>query len=233
MKITLAFVISVLAATVALSTAASAAAPAPASSGQYAQLAKQAGHNRLGLFYLEQAMAANVHSPARFGQLEGRYWALVGTLDAVPEAANFSAKLKLENPDNADVVANYANALGGLIGWLHMKHAHAPDSLLKSYNKKAMASYKHALKLQPDNFSALLGRSIHLSHTPGGMDKAGVGFKHILKLRKSHPHYPYALVYRQWAAALKRNGEKARAKQVMKQGHARLGDAAFQSSTRQ
>lgn len=229
MKSGITFVISVLTACVAFSAPAWATAPAPTTDGQYTQLARQAGQNRLGLFYLEQAMAANVHSPARFGRLEGNYWTLVGKLGALPEAANFAARLKLANPDSANVLAYYANALGGLTGWLHSQNVRPSNALLKSYNKKAMAAYKHALKLQPDNFSALLGRSIHFSHMPGELDKAEAGFKHILTLRQSHPHYPYAMVYTQWAAALKRNGHEDRAAQVLKQGHHVLGDTAFNS----
>ncbi len=214
MKTVFILFISLLTATSALPVQSLAATPTTGS--QYARLAQQAeqahpGHKRLALFYLEQALAANVGDMARFGPLEGRYWALVGQTGAFPEAVNFYARLKQQHPNNPEVLANYANGIGGLIGWLYTQKIRPPTALLKNYNREAMANYGKALKLQPDNFSALLGRSIYYSHTPGGLAKAEAGFKHLLTLRKTHPRYPYALVYRQWAAALKRHGKKARA----------------------
>jgi tetratricopeptide (TPR) repeat protein len=236
MKIVFILFISMLAATLALPGQSLAAAPATGS--QYARLAQQAeqahpGHNRLALFYLERALAANVGDMARFRPLEGRYWALVGQTSSFADALNFYARLKAQHPDNPEVLANYANAIGGVLGWLHAQNARAPRKLPKHYNREAMSAYAKALKLDPDNFSALLGRSIYLSYRPGKLSESEAGFKHILSLRKSHPHYPYAMVYKQWAAALKRHGKKARAEQILKQGHAKLGDAAFKPQRRQ
>lgn len=231
MKTTILLLCGVLA--VALSPAAGAASSAsgassPAAYMKLAAQARAADHTQAALFFQEQAMVESVGQPAEFGPASGRYWQAIGRAGDWSRAYEFFARLKAEHPDDPDVLANYGNAVGGLFGTLGPAYGNKlPVEFYKSLNKRAMQAYAHALRIDPDNFSALLGRAIYLSYTPGGMDKAQSGFKHILTLRKSHPHYPYALVYKQWAAALKRNSKTAQAKAVLKQGQAALGAAAF------
>lgn len=218
---------------VGLSQTALAAPPANAgaTSTTYTTLAAKAqaaGQAEVALFFQEQALVASVDQPAVFGPATGRYWQTIRQDGAWSRAYSFFSRLAAQHPDDSDVLANYGNAVGGLLGELVPSYGNElPPGFLQKLNTHAMQAYSHALNIQPDNFAALLGQAIFLSYTPGGMAKAEAGFKHILSLRKSHSHYPYALVYEQWAAALTRGGHKAEANNVMKKGKAALGAAAF------
>lgn len=231
MKATILLLCGVLA--VVLSPAAGAVSPThegatPVAFATLAARAQAAGHTQAALFFREQALSLNVGHPTTFGPATGRYWQSIRQAGAWSRAYYFFSRLKAQHPDDPDVLANYGSAVGELLGSLAPRYGDSlPSGFYRKLDTKAMQAYSHALNIQPDNFIALLGRSIFLSYTPGGMAKAESGFKHILTLRKSHPHYPYAVVYRQWAAALVRNGRKAEAREVMEKGKAKLGAAAF------
>lgn len=206
--------------------------PTPAAYTALATKAQAAGYTQAALFFQEQALVASVGQPAVFGPAAGRYWQSISQTGDWGRAYDFFARLKTEYPDDSDVLANYGNAIGGLFGMLGPAYGNKLSSgFYESFGKSAMQAYAHALNIQPDNFTALLGRAIFLSYTPDGMTKAETGFKHILSLRKSRPYYPYALVYKQWAAALTRNGQKAEARKVIEKGKAALGAAAFSSDS--
>lgn len=218
-----------------LSIAAHARAEAPADNSStsvaYAQLAGDTDSTPLQMYYLEQAMLTHVGEPSRFGPLQARYWQQVMDTDHFARAVNFYTRLKLTHPDNANVLASHGNALGGLMKWLRKQNTDLPDAVFAGYVDTAMDDYGTALEHDPDNFSALLGRAIFRSHVPDKWSAAEADFKHILELQDDHPHYPYALVYRQWSEAAKRNDHSEEATRIMKRGRDSLGADAFEQSS--
>lgn len=221
-----------IALTLASATFASPQTDAAMTAANYQALAGKvnaAGHRQAALFFLEEALVESIGQPGVFGPLAGRYWQATRKAEAWSRAYRFFSLLKARHPDDANVLANYGNAIGSVLGMLSTQgyRTQMGANYFPAMTAKAMQAYDTALSTQPDNFSALLGRAIFQAYMPGKLDKAESEFRHILTLRQAHPYYPYALVYRQWAMALKRHGQPEKAEKILQQGKAELGAAAF------
>jgi tetratricopeptide (TPR) repeat protein len=123
------------------------------------------------------------------GRAERDYWAQITKDGDYPRAYRFFATLAERRPKEAEVLANYANAIGGYIGWMFQ---HGPGAYeFPRLDELARATYTKALALDPENFTALLGQAIYdgLSRQP---ERCRADFARLDALREKHPDYPWA-----------------------------------------
>ncbi|NOZ94675.1 MAG: hypothetical protein GXP47_08060 [Acidobacteria bacterium] len=201
-----------------------------AASSGCAALAK--GHEDAGLGLLEEAMRLAVGDHAAFGVLQSVYWPAVQRDGLNLRAAGFFRGLKTAHPDDPEVLAAAGSAIGMALP--ELAGAGAPAALSSRWAGEARSDYARALEIDPDNFSARLGRAIFTSHIPGRFDECDRQFRELIALRRRHPrgHEPWGLVYLRWAQAASRNGRMKRAQEILGEGRAALpGDPILAHAT--
>jgi hypothetical protein len=149
----------------------------------------------LGLLELAMTQSA-VGNPRVFGESQGQYWSLLEKTHDYPRTYAFFNNLAVSLPDNANVLAAKGGAIGGYIEWLHMGNTGTlvSSQWIQKLDAEARAAYDRALKLDPENFSALLGLAIYESYTPGGTERSHAVFERLNGLRAKHAEYPWAIV---------------------------------------
>jgi tetratricopeptide (TPR) repeat protein len=170
-----------------LPLAAAAAAAEPAD-GLYseakADLDRGDAAKAMPLLEASMELAPKIDAPA-----ERDYWAQITSSGDYPRAYRFFAVLAEHRPKEAEVLACYANAIGGYIGWMFQ---HGPGAYeFPKLDEQARAAYAKALTLDPENFTALLGQAIYdgLSRQP---ERCRDDFAKLDALRAKHPEYPWA-----------------------------------------
>ncbi|NOZ77939.1 MAG: hypothetical protein GXP48_01920 [Acidobacteria bacterium] len=181
-----------------------------------------AGKTDAGLGLLEEGMRRSVSDPATFGMLQSVYWPEIGRLGRALRAVVFFRALALRHPKNPEVLAAAGNALGMALP--ELAAASAPSMLASLWVKDAEAFYAKALSLDPESFSALLGRAIFTSYLPGRFPEAKQQFQKLLALRRTYPkrHYPWGVAYVQWARAAARNGHPKEAEKILDEARSAL-----------
>ncbi len=174
----------------------------------------------LGLF--EEAMRVALPDARTFGMLQSIYWPEIERNHEGLRAAGFFRSLVRAHSGDPEVLAAAGNALGMALP--ELKTAGAPQAVASRWAAEAQADYAKALTVDPDNFSAQLGRAIFLSHIPGRFEESRRQFEKLLTLRRRYPHrhYPWSLVFLQWARAARRNGHPHMAQKILDRGRAML-----------
>ncbi len=131
-----------------------------------------------------------------FGQAEGGYWKLVQEHNDFPRAYDFFSYLASTHPASADALGSQGSAIGGYLGWLASTGMaqQADGQFMGALDRKAHESFEQALKLDANNFGALLGYGIYETYKPGRMAHAKELFARLDALRSSHPEYPWQYV---------------------------------------
>ena len=188
--------------------------------------------NDAALGLLEEAMRMAAPDARTFGMLQSIYWPTVEDTHQGLRAASFFRSLTVEHPNDPEVLAAAGNALG--IALPELNAAGAPPAVAARWSAQAQSDYAKALKIDPDNFSARLGQAIFLSYIPGRFSECNRQFEKLLTLRTRYPnrHYPWGMVYVQWARAASRNGQPERARQILEKGRATVpGDPVLAHAT--
>lgn len=174
-----------------------------------AKVAVASGRTTDAFGLLELAITQSVaDNPRTFGESLGQYWPLLEKTHDYPRSYAFFNALAVSYPDNANVLAAKGGAIGGYTSWLHMGNTGtlASPQWIQKLDAEARAAYDRALKLDPENFSALLGLAIYESYTPGGAERSRAAFERLNGLRAKHAEYPWNIVD-QYASARREAGK--------------------------
>jgi hypothetical protein len=160
--------------------------------GQHASSPSSTDLGRLELQLRTQAP----DSPA-FGQADGAYWDAITRSQDFPRAYSFFAQLSDEaaTPD-ATLLAAKASAQSAYLGWLYQNHLsdQAGEEMVGKLRTGAIAEFKQALAIDPDNFSALYGYATFEGYRPGGQAHQKELLAKLDTLRASKPYLPWGLV---------------------------------------
>jgi len=158
--------------------------------------ATQAG-TTLALGKLEVAMSQADPETKEFGMAANDYWKLIVANNDGPRVYNFFRALTAERKTpNATLLAQRASAACYYLAWL------AQANLMEGFGQsqgsqigeQAHADFETALKLDPENFSALYGYAIYEGYRPGGQAHQKELLARLDALRASRPYYPWHLV---------------------------------------
>jgi hypothetical protein len=132
-----------------------------------------------------------------FGVASGEYWKAISDTQDFPRAYSFFTELSDEakNP-NATLLASKASAQGAYISWLYQNHLaeQAGQEAIAALMTTALAEYKQALTLDPENFSALYGYAVFEGYRPDGKPHQKELLTKLDSLRTTKPYLPWALV---------------------------------------
>ena len=149
------------------------------------------------LAVFELIMQQSVEKDRRmFGRADGEYWDLIQKENSYPRAYDFFAQLAAAHPESADVLGSEGSAIGGYLGWLQSKGLGqlADEQFIATLDSKAHDAFAKALKIDPENFSALFGYAIYESYKPDGKAHSKELFAKLDTLRAGHPYYPWSYV---------------------------------------
>ncbi|MGA2889220.1 MAG: hypothetical protein ABSE51_14320 [Terracidiphilus sp.] len=146
---------------------------------------------------LEIAMSQANPDSKEFGQAVAEYWKLITASSDGGRAYNFFRALTAEQKTpNATLLAMRASADCNYIGWL--VQANLVDSFgqprIAQLEEQAHADFDEALKLDPQNFSALYGYAVYDGYRPGAQAHQKELLTRLDALRASRPYYPWQLV---------------------------------------
>jgi len=165
------------------------------STGSAAQSATQP-NTTLALGKLEATMSLADPDSAEFGAAVNDYWKLIVASNDGPRVYDFFRALTAERKtSSATLLAQRASAACYYMAWL------AQANLMETYGSRvtqidaqARADFDQALKLDPENFSALYGYAIYEGYRPGGQAHQRELLNRLDAMRASRPYFPWQLV---------------------------------------
>ena len=168
----------------------------PTATGSVPQIAAQP-NSTLALGKLEIAMSQADPDSKEFGLAVSDYWKLIVESNDGSRVYNFSRALTAEQKTpNATLLAMRASAGCYYMGWL--AQANLMDAFGRSrvaqIDAQARADFDEALKLDPQNFSALYGYAVYEGYRPGAQAHQKELLTRLDALRASRPYYPWQLV---------------------------------------
>jgi hypothetical protein len=151
----------------------------------------------VALAKLEIAMSQAAPDSKEFGMAVADYWKAIAEANDGRRAFDFFSTLVAEQKTpNATLLAMRASSACFYIGWLAQENL--MDTVgrprIAQISEQARADYEEALKLDPQNFSALYGYSIYEGYRPGGQAHQKELFTRLDALRASRPYYPWQIV---------------------------------------
>jgi hypothetical protein len=118
-------------------------------------------------------------------QVEGAYWGLLRSAGDYPRGYRFFTGLARERPDDVEAVACAACATGAYIGWMYQ---HGLGALVTAdLYASAEDGFAKALKLDPENFSALFGLTIYDAKSPMRRGRAHDDLARLEAAATKHP----------------------------------------------
>jgi hypothetical protein len=148
----------------------------------------------LALGKLEFTMRQADPDGKEFGMAVSEYWKLITESNDGSRVYNFFRALNAEQKSpNATLLAHRASAACYYMGWLSQNES-AGQSRMAQINAQAQADFEQALKLDPENFSALYGYAVYQGYIPGGQAHQKELLTRLDALRASRPYYPWQLV---------------------------------------
>jgi hypothetical protein len=168
--------------------------PTPTSSAP--QIAVQP-NSTLALGKLEIAMSQADPDSKEFGLAVSNYWKLIVESNDGSRVYNFSRALTAgQKTPNATLLAMRASAGCYYMGWL--AQANLMDAFgrprVAQIDAQARADFDEALKLDPQNFSALYGYAVYEGYRPGAQAHQKELLTRLDALRASRSYYPWQLV---------------------------------------
>jgi len=151
----------------------------------------------LTLGKLEVTMSQSDPDGKDFGLAVSEYWKLITETNDGSRVYNFFKALNAEQKTpNATLLAQRASAECYYMGWL------AQTKQIESFGQsrsaqitaQAQADFEQALKIDPENFSALYGYAIYQGYVPGGQARQKELFARLDALRASRPYLPWQIV---------------------------------------
>ena len=168
----------------------------PTAASSNAQASAQL-NTTLALGKLEVTMSQSDPDGKEFGMAVADYWKTIAEAHDGRRAFDFfSALVAEQKTPNATLLAMRASSACFYIGWLAQENL--MDTIgrprIAQISEQARADYEEALKLDPQNFSALYGYSIYEGYRPGGQAHQKELFARLDALRASRPYYPWQIV---------------------------------------
>jgi hypothetical protein len=168
----------------------------PTSTGSATQIAGQS-NSTLALGKLEITMSQADPDSKEFGQAVSDYWKLIAeSNDGSRVYSFFRAMSADQKTPNGTLLAMRASADCYYMGWL--AQANLMDAFgrprVAQIDAEARADFDEALKLDPQNFSALYGYAVYEGYRPGAQAHQKELFTRLDALRASRPYYPWQLV---------------------------------------
>jgi hypothetical protein len=151
----------------------------------------------LALGKLEITMSQSDPDSPEFGMAVANYWKIIaGANDGRRSYDFFSALVAEKKTPNATLLAQRASSACFYIGWV--AQAGLMDTVgqarIGQIGEQARADFEDALKLDPQNFSALYGYAAYEGYRPGGQAHQKELFARLDALRASRPYYPWQMV---------------------------------------
>ena len=151
----------------------------------------------LALGKLEITMSQSDPDSPEFGMAVANYWRIVGEANDGRRAYDFFSALVAERKTpNATLLAQRAASACFYIGWVAQSGLMdtVGQARIGQISEHARADYEDALKLDPQNFSALYGYAVYEGYRPGGQTHQKELFARLDALRGSRPYYPWQMV---------------------------------------
>jgi hypothetical protein len=151
----------------------------------------------LALGKLEITMSQSDPDSPEFGMAVADYWRIVAEANDGRRAYDFFSALVAERKTpNATLLAQRAASACFYISWV--AQAGLMDTVgqarIGQIGEQAHADFEDALKLDPQNFSALYGYAVFEGYRPGGQAHQKELFTRLDALRASRPYYPWQMV---------------------------------------
>jgi hypothetical protein len=165
------------------------------STGSAAQSATQP-NTTLALGKLEATMSLADPDSAEFGAAVNDYWKLIVASNDGPRVYDFFRALTAERKaSSATLLAQRASAACYYMAWLAQANLMETfGSRVTQIDAQARADFDQALKLDPENFSALYGYAIYEGYRPGGQAHQRELLNRLDAMRASRPYFPWQLV---------------------------------------
>ena len=151
----------------------------------------------LAIGKLEITMSQSDPDSPEFGMAVANYWKIIAEANDGRRAYDFFSALVAERKTpNATLLAQRAASACYYIGWV--AQAGLMDTVgqarIGQIGEQARADFEDALKLDPQNFSALYGYAAFEGYRPGGQAHQKELFTRLDALRASRPYYPWQMV---------------------------------------
>jgi len=156
-----------------------------------------AASTTLALNKLEVTMSLSSPDSQEFGMAVAEYWKIVAQAHDGRRAYDFfSALVAGDKTPNATLLAMRASSACFYIGWLAQENLMdtVGQPRIKQIGEQARADFEEALKLDPQNFSALYSYAIYEGYRPGGQAHQKQLFARLDALRASRPYLPWQIV---------------------------------------
>jgi hypothetical protein len=151
----------------------------------------------LALNKLEVTMSLSSPDSKDFGMAVADYWKTIAEAHDGRRAYDFfNALVTEEKTPNATLLAMRASSACFYIGWIAQEKLMDTVGLprIKQIGEQARADFDEALKLDPQNFSALFGYSSYEGYRPGGQAHQKELFTRLDAMRASKPYLPWQIV---------------------------------------
>ena len=132
-----------------------------------------------------------------FGMAVADYWKAIAAANDGRWAYDFFSALVAERKTpNATLLAMRASSACFYLGWVAQTNLMETvgQARVGQISEQAQADFEEALKLDPQNFSALYGYAIYEGYRPGGQVHQKELLTRLDALRASRPYLPWQLV---------------------------------------
>jgi hypothetical protein len=168
----------------------------PTAAGSTQSVAAQP-NTTLAIGKLEITMSQSDPDSPEFGMAVANYWKIIAEANDGRRAYDFFSALVAERKTpNATLLAQRASSACYYIGWV--AQAGLMDTVgqarIGQIGEQARTDFEDALKLDPQNFSALYGYAVYEGYRPGGQAHQKELFTRLDALRASRPYYPWQMV---------------------------------------